>query len=52
MILKWNSNISMLTGLHQNKEKIYGTLYGKVIVEEEPSFTLELTNTLNAKPNS
>jgi len=36
--MKWNSNVSLTTMEHEPKGKIYGTLYGKVITEDDIPF--------------
>jgi len=39
--MKWNSNVSLKTMEHEPNEKIYGTLYGKVIVQQDIPFPSE-----------
>ena len=38
LVMKWNSNVSLETMEHEPGEKIYGTLYGKVITERDIPF--------------
>ena len=38
LVMKWNSNLSLQTMEHEPNEKIYGTLYGKVITERDIPF--------------
>lgn len=36
--MKWNSNVSSRTMNHDPKQKIFGTLYGKVVAEDDIAF--------------
>lgn len=36
--MKWNANVSLKTMAHEPNEKIFGTLYGKVVTEHDLPF--------------
>jgi hypothetical protein len=35
LVMKWNANVSLKTMMHEPNEKIFGTLYGKVVTEHD-----------------
>jgi hypothetical protein len=51
-VMRWNSNVSLQTMSHVSNERIYGTLYGKVLTKYDQPFPAGLDPASFSQPAS